>query len=122
MVTENKGYYSIIQYIPDIGRLEAVNVGILLIIPETQSLALSTGHSNYTRLLNFFPNTNITILNFALSNLTYRISKKTPTKAKIKLLVDSLANELRMTPLRSVKVTQKPSEALKKLRAELVDI
>jgi hypothetical protein len=30
----NKGYYSLIQYCPDLGRRESVNIGVLLLCPE----------------------------------------------------------------------------------------
>jgi hypothetical protein len=48
-----QGYYSIIQYCPDLGRLEAANVGVLLFCPETGFLkALMTG--NNSRIIRFF--------------------------------------------------------------------
>ena len=38
----SKGYYSLIQYCPDLGRLEAANVGVLLFCPERGFLKFST--------------------------------------------------------------------------------
>jgi len=118
----NKGYYSIIQYIPDPGRLEAINVGITLVVPDANSTATSVGHEDYSRLLSMFPDADIGRLALALSTLATRIGQTSPTKARIELLVSKLANEVRMTPLRFIKVTERPREALKKLRAELVDV
>lgn len=118
----NRGYYSVIQYIPDPGRLEAVNVGVVLVVPETNSIAISTGLSDYTRLMNFFPGTDTGRLDTALDSLVNRLQHAGSQKAEIELLRAKLANEVRMTPLRAMKVTEKPSEALKKLRKELVDV
>lgn len=37
-----KGYYSIIQYCPDLSRFEAANVGVLLFCPERAFLKALT--------------------------------------------------------------------------------
>jgi len=119
---ENKGYYSIIQYIPDIARLEAINVGVMLVVPDENSTAASVGLEDYSRLLGMFPDANTNTLDMALSSLATRIGCISHTKASIELLRDSLANEVRMTPLRFIKVTERTREAIDKLRAELVDV
>jgi hypothetical protein len=48
-----KGYYSVIQYCPDLGRVEAVNLGVLLFCPESGFLKAITADSN-SRVLQFF--------------------------------------------------------------------
>src|SRR5438270_13906920 len=48
-----KGYYSLIQYCPDLGRLEAANVGVLLFCPERQFLKARTSGNN-SRIIHFF--------------------------------------------------------------------
>lgn len=49
----SKGYYSIIQYCPDLGRLEAANVGVLLFCPERGFLKARTAPGN-SRISRFF--------------------------------------------------------------------
>jgi hypothetical protein len=41
-----KGYYSLIQYCPDLSRLEAANIGVLLFCPELQFLKARTDESD----------------------------------------------------------------------------
>ena len=47
-----KGYYSIIQYCPDLSRLEAANIGVLLFYPERQFLEarMERGHGRVQKL------------------------------------------------------------------------
>lgn len=52
-MTPQKGYYSVIQYCPDLGRVEAVNLGVLLFCPESGFLKAITTDSN-RRVLQFF--------------------------------------------------------------------
>lgn len=48
-----KGYFSLIQYCPDLGRLEAANVGVLLFAPEKEFLK-AVMSSNNRRVRQFF--------------------------------------------------------------------
>jgi hypothetical protein len=48
-----KGYYCLIQYCPDLGRLEAANVGVLLFCPEWPFLKALTSRNN-RRIIRFF--------------------------------------------------------------------
>ena len=48
-----KGYYSLIQYCPDLSRAEAANVGVLLFAPEAQFVAARTTTNN-DRIRRFF--------------------------------------------------------------------
>jgi len=119
----NKGYYTIIQYIPDQGRLESVNIGVVLVIPDLEYVGVSSGYPNsYHRAHAFFPDVDLSWLSTAMDSLTNRIRITSPTKLEFGSLINTRANELRMTPLRAMKVIEKPSEALKKLKAELVDV
>lgn len=49
----SKGYYCLIQYCPDLGRLEAANVAVLLFSPERHSLKAKTSCNN-RRMIQFF--------------------------------------------------------------------
>jgi hypothetical protein len=48
-----KGYYSIVQYCPDLSRFEAANVGVLLFCPERAYLKAVTVKNN-SRIIRFF--------------------------------------------------------------------
>ena len=48
-----KGYYSIVQYCPDLGRFEAANIGVLLFCPESGFLKTLTSENN-SRIIRFF--------------------------------------------------------------------
>ena len=48
-----RGYYSVIQYCPDLSRFEAANIGVLLFCPESGFLKAITS-SNNERIIKFF--------------------------------------------------------------------
>ena len=49
----SKGYYSLIQYCPDLARLEAANIGVILFCPERGFLRAKTAQGN-DRIRRFF--------------------------------------------------------------------
>jgi hypothetical protein len=49
----SKGYYSLIQYCPDLSRLEAANVGVVLFCPERHFIRARTTNS-VQRIRRFF--------------------------------------------------------------------
>jgi hypothetical protein len=49
----SKGYYSLIQYCPDLGRLEAANVGVVLFRPEPHFFKALSSRNN-SRIIRFF--------------------------------------------------------------------
>lgn len=53
MNTSTTGYYSLIQYCPDRGRLEAANIGVLLFCPERKYLRARLSPGN-DRVRHFF--------------------------------------------------------------------
>jgi len=52
-VKPTKGYYCIIQFCPDLGRLEAANIGVLLFCPSLGFLEARTSRDN-SRIRHFF--------------------------------------------------------------------
>lgn len=52
-----QGYYSIVQYCPDLSRFEAANVGVLLFCPERAYLKALTVNNN-SRIIQFFGSEN----------------------------------------------------------------
>jgi Protein of unknown function (DUF3037) len=52
-MTPHKGYYSVIQYCPDLGRFEAANIGVLLFCADCDFLKAKMA-SNNSRIKKFF--------------------------------------------------------------------
>src|SRR5450759_1513617 len=48
-----KGYYSVIQYCPDLSRAEAANVGVMLFIEQPHKLAVKVSET-FARVERFF--------------------------------------------------------------------
>lgn len=48
-----KGYYCVVQYCPDMSRIEAANIGVLLFCPESGYLKALTSRNN-SRIIRFF--------------------------------------------------------------------
>jgi len=48
-----KGYYSIVQYCPELSRFEAANIGVLLFCPDSGFLKVMTSGNN-SRIIKFF--------------------------------------------------------------------
>jgi len=119
---ENNGYYSLIQYVPNPNRLEAVNVGIMMVVPEMNSTFVSTGLPNYSRLLNMFPGTDTARLDKSLDEVAHRTKRMIPAEDEIGRLRNSLPGTLSMTPVCPLKVVGEPREAMRKLREQLVDV
>lgn len=116
-----KGYYSLVQFCPDMSRLEAVNVGLLLFCPEARFIGAQTLHTN-KRVTKLFKSVDEAALDAAKQSLEARLRV---AKADFKSLedlqkfVDTRANDLRLTQPRPVKV-ENPEQELVKLLAELV--
>jgi hypothetical protein len=104
----SKGYYSLIQYCPDLGRLEAANIGVLLFCPERHYLKAVTSRSN-RRIMQFFGREghDWAQINLFKSGIEDRLQKE---RSSIRTLEDlqgfiSLrANLIQITPPRPMKV------------------
>jgi hypothetical protein len=105
----SKGYYSLIQYCPDLGRLEAANVGVLLFCPERQFLKALTSRSN-SRIIRFFGSAghDWVRINSFKKGLEDRIALEGPqiqTVEQLEKFIAQRANLLQITPPRPMKVT-----------------
>jgi len=49
----SKGYFSLVQYCPDVARQEAVNVGVVLLCPEQKFIGVKITPGNQ-RIRRFF--------------------------------------------------------------------
>jgi hypothetical protein len=115
--TATKGYYSILQYVPDPERAEGVNIGLMLFCPEKNFLKIQTANRN-DRVQRFFGRQR-----GATTNLSRLESFKTAFEERVKLeagriqtleefraFVNTRANQLRLTDPRPVKVAEPETE------------
>lgn len=119
----SKGYYSLIQYCPDLGRLEAANVGVLLFCPERQFLKALTSPNN-RRIIHFFGSEghDWARINAFKQGLEDRIAIEGPEIQTLEQLVQFIAqrgNLLQITPPRPMKVLD-PRKDLNELFRELI--
>lgn len=119
----SKGYYSLIQYCPDLSRLEAANVGVLLFCPERQFIQARVSHNN-DRIRRFFSpeQTDWPQLNALKDSVARRLeveSESFKTLEDLQRFIALQANEIQVTAPRPVKVSA-PEADLAKLFEELV--
>jgi len=122
-MTTAKGYYSLIQYCPDLGRLESANVGVLLFVPECRFIAARTSGGN-DRLRRFFGvrGPELDQINAIKSAIQERIERERDQFVSIDDLhrfISTRANEVQITAPRPVKVFD-PEQDLQLLFDKLV--
>ncbi len=119
------GYYSIIQYCPDAGRMEAANVGVVLLCEETSFLvAEMSGNCNRER--RFFGKGSFDPGCLMASKLALRWRINTAgnnmmSPRKFKHFVDTRGNDIIMTDPRPVTVARPEWDVLDRLFGELVE-
>lgn len=117
----SKGYYSILQYVPDVERAEGVNIGVVLICPERNFRKVKTTKDN-ARVVRFFGTSagfdgqRLTIFKQALEERIAAIQ----TLEELQRFVETRANHLRLIAPRSIKVAE-PEAELDQLFAALVE-
>ncbi len=118
-----KGYYSVIQYCPDLGRFEAANVGVLLFCPEKHFIRALTSNNN-GRIIRFFGSEghDLARINTFKRGLEDRLQKEVSTIKSVEDLQQFIAlraNVLQITPPNSMKVCD-PEEDLRNLFEEII--
>jgi hypothetical protein len=122
-MTAHQGYYSLIQYCPDLGRLEAANIGVLLFRPRPHFLKAVTVPNN-RRIIRFFGSEghDWARINAFKKGLEDRIAVEGPaieTVEQLEKFIAQRANLLQITPPRPMKVVH-PKEDLDELYKELL--
>jgi hypothetical protein len=117
------GYYSLIQYCPDRTSLETANVGVILFCPGWSFLDARLT-SSFSRLEAFFNKYEIDRpgLTATLESVRQRLLKtknEFKTKDDLQRFVETRANEIIITPPRSIKVLE-PEKELDALYRELL--
>lgn len=118
-----KGYYSILQFVPDLERAEGANIGVVLFCPERRfiDVKISTNNDHVRRLFRG-KKVDLKRVDVIKANFTDRIrgSKSSITTGEdFNLFVNTRANSLRLTEPRPMKVFE-PAVELTKLFTLLV--
>ena len=118
-----KGYYSLIQYCPDRGRAEAVNVGVALFCPDHRFLdaRVATATARAARLFGR-ESFDLRRLKAAMHAIASRLRHDRDDFRKLEDLeqfIATRANELLLTPPRPMKV-EDPEHELNELFEDLV--
>ncbi len=116
-----RGYYSLIQFCPDPSRLEAVNVGVVLLCPDADFIAARTSAGNQrAKKLVGSGELDKPALNLAKQAIEHRLEvdrASFKTHEDLRKFVDTRGNNLKLTTPRPIKVFD-PSEDLDNLFAE----
>lgn len=118
---EGKGYYSIIQYFPNLARQEGVNIGLILHSPIHSFLKCQI-LSEVTPLLKFLKLTNQELEAYKDSiehRLKFINNVNDSVHQQLENYINTRANKIQLTPLNSLRVTD-PEKQLKELFEELV--
>ncbi len=117
------GFYSLIQFCPDLSRLEAANIGVLLFCPERRFLRAKTSEGN-AHIRRFFGRVDegwsrITLLKEAFEERVASEEGRIRTVEELDHFIATRANEIQVTPPRPMKVKD-PTADLKDLFDRLV--
>lgn len=122
-MTPTRGYYSVVQYCPDASRLEAANIGVVLLCPDIGFVRARTAAGN-DRVRRFFSGQSIDLdrVNAAKRAIVRRVeiegdSLRTPED--LIRFMDTRGNDIVLTPPRPVKVVD-PEKEIGTLFDELV--
>lgn len=122
-MSASKGYYSVIQYCPDRSRMEAANVGVMLLCPEIGFVGARTTDGN-DRISHFFGRDSFDAqrVNAAKQAIEKRLEvdrESFRTPEDMVRFIDTRGNDILLTSPRPVKVTD-PASDLDELFDELV--
>ena len=122
-MSATKGYYSVIQYCPDASRLEAANIGVLLLCPDIRFVRARTAAGN-DRIRRFFKGQPVDLkrINAAKRAIERRVeiaSERFRTPEDLVRFVETRGNDIILTTPRPMKVLDAERE-LDDLFAELV--
>lgn len=119
----SKGYYCLIQYCPDLSRLEAANIGVILFCPEREFIRAKTAQGN-DRVRRFFGSqdndwTQINAIKNSIENRLEVAGHDFKSLDDLTNFISTRANEIQITPPRPMKVLE-PEKDLEELFEELV--
>jgi hypothetical protein len=105
-MSQNKGFYSLIQFFPDASRLEAVNIGVVVYSSTERKLLLRISRSNQ-RIRRFFGNQDWKFLNRAKAAIENRLrSEYFPSVEDLEAFVSKRANAIQLTAPRPMRISE----------------
>jgi len=105
-MSQNKGYYSLIQFSPDPSRLEAVNIGVVLYSLSERKLLIRISRSNQ-RIRKFFGNQDWRFLNRAKAAIANRLrSEYFPSLEDLEAFISRRANAIQLTAPRPMRISE----------------
>lgn len=118
-----KGYYSIVQYCPELSRFEAANIGVLLFCPDSGFLKVMTSGNN-RRIIKFFGSEGhdwkrINTIKKALQDRLDKEHKGIRTVEDLQQFIATRANSLQITSPLPMKVLD-PEQDLLELFCQVV--
>lgn len=117
-MTPKLGYYSLIQYCPDASRLEACNLGVMLFCEELGFLKSAVTMDD-SRARKFFGTVPDCLIFEAEEFARMRELPLRGIREALQKHIDTRANDIILTPLRSISVVD-PDQQLLQLFDELV--
>lgn len=102
-----KGYYSILQYIPNLERAEGVNIGVILFCPESKNIRIKISPTN-DRVRRFFGDgvdlEHLDLFKVAFEERFQAASEKIVSLEDFRHFINTRGNQLQLTTPRFVKV------------------
>ena len=103
-----RGFYSLIQYVPDVGRGEGANVGVVVVCPALGKISVRMSENNEGPKRRFlassFDQARLTQAKVALAGRLYSELSAVPTLERLKLFANLEGNALSLTAPRTVVV------------------
>lgn len=123
-MSRTRAFYAVVQFVPDGGRAEAANAGVVLYIPETGAVYVRTSPS-LSRVRKFFsPGAqDLQRIRLSVQSFEYRMRHaqgEFRSEAEFARFVAARADRVRLTPPRLMVVTDLAAE-FDELYAELVE-
>jgi hypothetical protein len=125
-MSPSKGYYSLIQYCPDLSRLEAANIGVLLFCPDRQFLKAQTD-SAAIRIQKFFglkkrDRDYIESLRVSIEERLKNEQHNFESLEDLQRFIETRANAIQITPPRTMKVFDPEADLQGLFRRLVIDI
>ena len=114
----HKGYYSLIQYCPDPSRLEAANVGVLLLCPALRFVKARLSRDNH-RIDKFFGSQDWDLVRAQKQAVVERLTADAAHFLTLQDLQDYAgrrANEIQLSPARPLKLRDAEEELERAIR------
>jgi hypothetical protein len=104
-VSQNRGYYSLVQFCPDPSRLEGVNIGVVLYSPGERRLQVRITRNNQ-RIRKFFGNQDWNLVNRAKTSIENQLrSQQFLTVEELESYISKRANIIQISPPRPMAIT-----------------